>query len=192
FWSGHGSRGYARPSPLAKEMAMRRVRQLLEAKGPEVFAIGPDDPVIDAIRLMAEKRIGALLVMQAGKLAGIVSERDYARKIVLQGRSSRDTPVREIMTAEVVAVRLDDTTDRCMQLVTDQRIRHLPLVAGDSLLGVVSIGDLVKAVIEDQQLQLDQLQRYIVGSGGRYFAYLPPQPTSSPGPSSSVASSAAG
>ncbi len=142
---------------------MRTVRQLLEAKAPEVFAIGPDDPVIDAIRLMAEKRIGALLVMQAGKLAGIVSERDYARKIVLQGRSSRDTPVREIMTAEVVAVGLDDTTDRCMQPITDQRIRHLPVVDGGSVLGVVSIGDLVKAVIEDQQLELDHLQRYIVG-----------------------------
>ena len=142
---------------------MRTVRQLLEAKAPEVFAIGPDDPVIDAIRLMAEKRIGALLVMQAGKLAGIVSERDYARKIVLQGRSSRDTPVREIMTAEVVAVGLDETTDRCMQLVTDRRIRHLPVLDGGSVLGVVSIGDLVKAVIEDQQLELDQLQRYIVG-----------------------------
>ena len=142
---------------------MRTVRQLLEAKAPEVFAIGPDAPVIDAIRLMAEKRIGALLVMQAGKLAGIVSERDYARKIVLQGRSSRDTPVRDIMTADVVSIGLDDTTDRCMQLVTDRRIRHLPVLDGGSVLGVVSIGDLVKAVIEDQQLELDQLQRYIVG-----------------------------
>ena len=142
---------------------MRTVRQLLEAKAPEVFAIGPDAPVIDAIRLMAEKRIGALLVMQAGKLAGIVSERDYARKIVLQGRSSHDTPVRDIMTADVVSIGLDDTTDRCMQLVTDRRIRHLPVLDGGSVLGVVSIGDLVKAVIEDQQLELDQLQRYIVG-----------------------------
>ena len=142
---------------------MRSVRQLLEAKTPEVFAIGPDAPVIDAIRLMAEKRIGALLVMQAGKLAGIVSERDYARKIVLQGRSSRDTPVRDIMTADVVSIGLDDTTDRCMQLVTDRRIRHLPVLDGGSVLGVDSIGDLVKAVIEDQQLELDQLQRYIVG-----------------------------
>ena len=142
---------------------MRTVRQLLEAKAPEVFAIGPDDPVIDAIRLMAEKRIGALLVLQAGKLAGIVSERDYARKIVLQGRSSHDTPVRDIMTADVVSIGLDDTTDRCMQLVTDRRIRHLPVLDGGSVLGVVSIGDLVKAVIEDQQLELDQLQRYIVG-----------------------------
>jgi CBS domain-containing protein len=142
-------------------MAMRTVRQLLEAKAPEVFAIGPDAPVIDAIRLMAEKRIGAVLVMQAGKLAGILSERDYARKIVLQGRSSKDTPVRDIMTAQVISVGLGDSADRCMQLVTDKRIRHLPVLDGDNVLGVVSIGDLVKAVIEDQQLELDQLQRYI-------------------------------
>lgn len=140
---------------------MRTVRQLLEAKAPEVFAIGPDAPVIDAIRLMAEKRIGAVLVMQAGKLAGILSERDYARKIVLQGRSSKDTPVRDIMTADVISVGLGDSADRCMQLVTDKRIRHLPVLDGDNVLGVVSIGDLVKAVIEDQQLELDQLQRYI-------------------------------
>jgi CBS domain-containing protein len=140
---------------------MRTVRHLLEAKAPEVFAIGPDAPVLDAIRLMAEKRIGALLVMDAGKLAGIVSERDYARKIVLQGRSSKDTPVRDIMTAEVVSVGLTDTTDHCMQIVTERRIRHLPVLDGDAVLGVVSIGDLVKAVIEDQQLELDQLQRYI-------------------------------
>jgi CBS domain-containing protein len=142
-------------------MAMRTVRHLLEAKAPEVFAIGPDAPVIDAIRLMAEKRIGAVVVMQEGRLVGILSERDYARKIVLQGRSSKDTPVRDIMTADVIRVGLNDTTDRCMQLVTDKRIRHLPVVDGDNVLGVVSIGDLVKAVIEDQQLELDQLQRYI-------------------------------
>jgi CBS domain-containing protein len=140
---------------------MRTVRHLLEAKAPEVFAIGPDAPVLDAIRLMAEKRIGALLVMDAGTLAGIVSERDYARKIVLQGRSSKDTPVRDIMTGQVVTVGLADTTDHCMQIVTERRIRHLPVLDGDAVLGVVSIGDLVKAVIEDQQLELDQLQRYI-------------------------------
>ena len=140
---------------------MRTVRQLLESKAPEVFAIGPDQPVLDAIKLMADKRIGALLVMQAGRLVGILSERDYARKIVLQGRSSATTPVSEIMTGQVVSVGLDDTADRCMQLVTDRRIRHLPVLDGDAVLGVVSIGDLVKAVIEDQQLELDQLQRYI-------------------------------
>ena len=140
---------------------MRKVRHLLEAKAPEVFAIGPDAAVIDAIRLMAEKGIGAVVVMQSGRLAGILSERDYARKIVLQGRSSATTPVSEIMTGQVVSVRLDDTADRCMQLVTDRRIRHLPVLEGDAVLGVVSIGDLVKAVIEDQQVEIDQLQRYI-------------------------------
>lgn len=141
---------------------MRTVRQLLEAKAPEIFAVAPDAPVIDAIRLMAQKRIGAVLVMRDGRLAGILSERDYARKIVLEGRSSKDTPVREIMTAEVITVRLEDDVQRCMQVVTRERIRHLPVAdAAGNVLGVVSIGDLVKAVIEDQQLELDQLQRYI-------------------------------
>ena len=140
---------------------MRTVRHLLEAKAPEVFAIGSDAPVLDAIKLMADKRIGALLVMDAGRLVGVVSERDYARKVVLQGRSSKDTPVRDIMTVEVVSVGLQDSVDHCMQVVTERRIRHLPVLDGDAVLGVVSIGDLVKAVIEDQQLELDQLQRYI-------------------------------
>ena len=126
---------------------MRTVRQLLEAKSPEVIAIGPEAPVIDAIRLMAERGIGALLVMQGARLAGILSERDYARKIVLQGRSSRDTPVRDIMTAEVVTVAPGDSIDHCMQLVTDRRIRHLPVLDGGAVVGVLSIGDLVKTVI---------------------------------------------
>lgn len=140
---------------------MRTVRQLLEAKAPEVFSIGPDAPVLDAVRLMAEKHIGALLVMEAERLVGILSERDYARKVVLQGRSSRDTPVRDIMTSDVVTVRPNETSDHCMQVVTERRVRHLPVLDGDRVVGVVSIGDLVKAVIEDQQLELDQLQRYI-------------------------------
>lgn len=140
---------------------MRTVRQLLEAKPPEVFAIGPDAPVIDAIRLMADKRIGAVLVMDGARLAGILSERDYARKIVLQGRSSADTPVRDIMTAQVISVGPGDTAEHCMQLVTDKRIRHLPVLEQGQVVGVVSIGDLVKAVIEDQRVELDQLQRYI-------------------------------
>ena len=130
---------------------MRTVRQLLEAKAPEVFAIGPDAPVIDAIRLMAEKCIGAVLVIHEGRLAGILSERDYARKIVLQGRSSATTPVRAIMTSDVVTIGLDETTDRCMQLVTDRRIRHLPVTSNGQVLGVVSIGDLVKAVIAEEK-----------------------------------------
>jgi CBS domain-containing protein len=140
---------------------MRTVRQLLEAKSPEIIAIRPEAPVIDAIRLMAERGIGALLVMQGARLAGILSERDYARKIVLQGRSSRDTPVRDIMTAEVVTVAPGDSIDHCMQLVTDRRIRHLPVVDGGEVIGVLSIGDLVKTVIELQRRDIDQLQRYI-------------------------------
>jgi len=140
---------------------MRTVRQLLEAKSPEVIAIGPDAPVIDAIRLMAERQIGALLVMEGPRLAGILSERDYARKVVLQGRSSKDTPVRAIMTAEVVTVAPGDSIDHCMQLVTDRRIRHLPVLDGGAVVGVLSIGDLVKTVIELQRQDIDQLQRYI-------------------------------
>ena len=140
---------------------MRTVRQLLEAKSPEIIAIGPEAPVIDAIRLMAERGIGALLVMDGARLAGILSERDYARKIVLQGRSSRDTPVRDIMTAEVVTVTPVDTVEDCLQLVTDRRIRHLPVVDGGAVVGVLSIGDLVKTVIELQRRDIDQLQRYI-------------------------------
>ena len=140
---------------------MRTVRQLLEAKSPEVIAIGPDAPVIDAIRRMAERQIGALLVMDGPRLAGILSERDYARKVVLQGRSSKDTPVRDIMTAEVVTVAPGDSIDHCMQLVTDRRIRHLPVLDAGTVVGVLSIGDLVKTVIELQRQDIDQLQRYI-------------------------------
>ena len=143
---------------------MRTVRQLLGAKRPDLFAVAPDVPVIDAIRLMAEKRIGAVLVMDGARLAGILSERDYARKIVLEGRSSKDTPVRAIMTADVITVTPNDTVERCMQIVTEHRIRHLPVMEQGRVVGVVSIGDLVKAVIEDQQVELDQLQRYIAGA----------------------------
>ena len=142
---------------------MRSVRQLLEAKTSEIHSIGPHVAVIDAIRLMAEKHIGAVLVVEEGRLVGILSERDYARKIVLQGRSSVDTPVSAIMTSELITVGLGDTADHCMQVVTEQRIRHLPVLRGDELVGVVSIGDLVRAVIEDQQVDIDQLQGYIVG-----------------------------
>lgn len=142
---------------------MRTVRQLLAAKPPEVFAIAPDAAVIDAIRLMAEKGVGAVLAMSGARLDGILSERDYARKIVLEGRSSKDTPVRAIMTAAVVTVAPEDTVEACMQLMTQRRIRHLPVVEDGAVAGVVSIGDLVRAVIEDQQVELDQLQRYIAG-----------------------------
>ncbi|MEP6908171.1 MAG: CBS domain-containing protein [Pseudoxanthomonas sp.] len=140
---------------------MHTLRQLLGKKTPEVHAVAPEDSVIDAIRLMAEKGIGAVLVMEHERLVGIVSERDYARKIVLHGRSSSDTTVREIMTADVVTVGPRNTVEHCMQVVTEHRIRHLPVVEDDAVIGVISIGDLVKAVIEDQKAQLDELQRYI-------------------------------
>ncbi len=140
---------------------MHTLRQLLGSKTPEIHAVAPGDSVIDAIRLMAEKGIGAVLVMDAGSLAGIVSERDYARKVVLHGRSSSETSVRDIMTAQVVTVGPHHTVEHCMQIVTEHRIRHLPVVDDGAVIGVISIGDLVKAVIEDQKVQLDQLQRYI-------------------------------
>ena len=140
---------------------MRTVRQLLEAKSPTIHAIRPEAPVLDAIRLMAEAHIGAVLVMDGPRLVGILSERDYARKVVLQGRSSSDTPVSEIMTPNVLTTWSLDTSDRCMQTMTEHRIRHLPVIDGDEVVGIVSIGDLVKAVIEDQQAELDSLQRYI-------------------------------
>ncbi|MEO6519986.1 MAG: CBS domain-containing protein [Pseudoxanthomonas sp.] len=140
---------------------MHTLRQLLGSKTPEVHAVAPGDSVFDAIRLMAEKGIGAVLVLDGSRLAGIVSERDYARKVVLHGRSSSETPVHEIMTADVFTVSPHHTVEHCMQMVTEHRIRHLPVVENDGVIGVISIGDLVKAVIEDQKVQLDQLQRYI-------------------------------
>lgn len=142
---------------------MRTVRQLLAEKPAGIFAVAPEAPVIQAIALMAEKSIGAVLVMRGEVLAGILSERDYARKVVLQGRSSADTPVEAIMTTPVVTVGPDTPVEACMQLMTERRIRHLPVVEHGAVVGVISIGDLVKAVIADQQMELEQLQRYIAG-----------------------------
>ena len=141
---------------------MRTVRQVLESKNPEVHAVGPDAPVIDALRLMAEHGIGSVLVLDGeNRLVGIVSERDYARKVVLTGRTSQQTRVRDIMVDTVTTIGPDDTVAHCMQLMTDGRFRHLPVLEDGQVVGIVSIGDLVKAVIEDQQVELDQLQRYI-------------------------------
>lgn len=142
---------------------MRTVRQLLADKPAEVFAVAPTAPVLEAIRLMAERSIGAVLVLDGGRLAGILSERDYARKVVLQGRASADTPASAIMTAQVITVSPEASVPACMQLMTERRIRHLPVLEQDAVIGVISIGDLVKAVIADQQVELDQLQRYIAG-----------------------------
>jgi len=143
---------------------MQTVRQLLGAKSPEIHAVPPDVAVVQAIRLMAEKGIGAVLVMEGRRLVGILSERDYARKIVLMDRSSATTPVREIMTAELVTVAPTVTVEQCLELVTDRRIRHLPVLDGDEVVGVISIGDLVKSVIAQQRQELGQLQQYITGT----------------------------
>ena len=140
---------------------MRTVRHLLESKAPEVYAIGPDEPVLDAIKLMADKRIGALLVIQGGRLVGIVSERDYARKVVLLGRSSTETRVEAIMTSKVITVTPKQDAHDCMRLMTDKRIRHLPVVNGDRVVVVLSIGDLVRAVIEEQERTIADLETYI-------------------------------
>jgi len=142
---------------------MLTVRQLLGMKKAEVYAVGIDAAVIDAIRLMADKSIGAVLVMQGQRLVGIVSERDYARKVVLRDRASSSTRVGEIMTADVVTVDPGESVEHCMKLMTERRFRHLPVVEEGAVKGVISIGDLVKAVIEDQKRDIDQLQRYIAG-----------------------------
>lgn len=142
---------------------MRTVNQLLDAKGRQVISVAPGDPVLEAIRRMAEHGIGALLVMEGGRMVGIVSERDYARKVILKGRSSADTKVAEIMSSEVRTVGPDRSVHGCMRLMSESRIRHLPVVEDGGVVGVVSIGDLVKAVIEDQQQEIEQLQQYIAG-----------------------------
>ena len=142
---------------------MLQVKHLLENKGGEVFGVAPDEPVLAAIRSMAERHVGALVVVHGGELVGIVSERDYARKVILKGRSSSDTPVADIMTSPVITVGPGDSIKTCMQLCTDSRVRHLPVVDGGKVVGVLSIGDLVKAVISEQGEQIEQLQRYIAG-----------------------------
>ena len=140
---------------------MTIVRQLLDRKGRALFSVEPDTPVLEAIRAMATHQVGALLVMSEGALRGIVSERDYARKVILLGRASADTPVRDIMSSPVVTVQPDTTVQACMQLMTDRHVRHLPVTDGGKVVGMVSIGDLVKAVIAEQRETIEQLESYI-------------------------------
>lgn len=142
---------------------MLRIKYLLATKPKTLWSVGPDEPVLQAIRLMSEKEIGALPIMQADKVIGIVSERDYARKVILMGRSSAETPVSQIMTTELITITPEDTVHRCMELMTENRIRHLPVLEKGKLVGMISIGDLVKAVIEEQQQTIVQLERYIAG-----------------------------
>ena len=142
---------------------MLTLKSLLDHKGHSVLSVSPDVAVIDAVRIMAESHVGAVLVMQDGLLIGIISERDYARKVVLRGRSSSDTPVRDIMTAPVITVPPDASVHDAMQIMTQHRVRHLPVTSGTAVHGVVSIGDLVKSVIEEQQHHIQNLETYIRG-----------------------------
>ena len=146
---------------------MKTAAHLLMSKAHQsVHAVAPEASVFDAIKLMADKNIGALLVMEAGEVAGIITERDYARKVVLTSRSSKETPVREIMTSAVMYVRPDQTNEECMVLMTENRLRHLPVIDGGRLLGIISIGDLVKDIIAEQRFTIEQLEHYISGERG--------------------------
>ena len=142
---------------------MKRVKDILAVKGQDVWSIEPDASVYDAMKLMAEKEIGALMVMEGTKLVGLISERDYARKVILQGRASRTTQVKEIMTTRVVYAQPEQNIEECMALMTEKRVRHLPVIDGERLVGVISIGDLVKSIISEQQFIIEQLERYIRG-----------------------------
>jgi len=140
---------------------MKTVRQLLDDKGGHVVSVSPDTTVFQALEVMADKGIGAVLVLEDGKVVGVMSERDYARKVILLGKSSHDTLVREIMTGRVVYARPDHTVPECMALMTDKRIRHLPVLDQGRLIGVLSIGDLVKETISEQEFIIRQLENYI-------------------------------
>jgi len=140
---------------------MKTLKQLLESKPHGILSIAPDALVIDALKLMAEKNVGALLVMDAGRLVGIMTERDYARKVALKGKSSLDIPVREIMTAKVLCVHPDQSVEECLGMMTEIRVRHLPVSEHDRVLGVLSIGDLVKETISEQEFMIKQLESYI-------------------------------
>ena len=144
---------------------MKTVRDLLKQKGREVWSVAPDSTVYDALQLMADKNIGALLVIDAGRPVGIFSERDYARQVILKGKASKDTLVRDIMTSRVVFVRPDQNIEECMALMTDRRFRHLPVLDEGRLAGLLSIGDVVKAVISEKDFLIEQLANYI-SSGG--------------------------
>ncbi len=153
--------GHRLIAALRKGNIVTKVRHLLDRKGRAVHSVDPDSPVLEAIRIMAERHVGGLVVMNMGELVGIVSERDYARKVILKGRSSADTPVWQIMSSPVLTVSPHESVQDCMELMTAHRVRHLPVVESGRVVGMISIGDLVKAVIEDQQQTIEQLESYI-------------------------------
>ena len=143
---------------------MTTIRQILAQK-PDVYSITPEASVLDALRVLEEKNVGALLVMQGERLVGILSERDYARRMVLHGRSSKETPVRDVMTREVFTIAPEATAGECMVHMTDRHIRHLPVLEGERVIGVISIGDVVRAVIEDLRFTIRQLEGYVQSGG---------------------------
>lgn len=142
---------------------MKTVTQLLRGKGHEILSVSPETTVFEALKVMAEKNVGALLAVEGDRLVGIFSERDYARKVILKGKSSKDTPVREVMSCDVLYVRPEQTVEECMALMTDKRVRHLPVLEEGRLVGLISIGDVVKAIIDEQEFLIEQLQNYITG-----------------------------
>lgn len=143
---------------------MATVRDMLRTKGFDIWSVAPDATVYDALKLMADKNIGAVLVREADRVVGILSERDYTRKVTLQGKTAAETRAREIMTERVMCVRPEDTAEQCMALMTEKRVRHLPVVEGDRLIGLISIGDVVKATIEQQEFIISQLEDYVRGT----------------------------
>ncbi|MDA3923044.1 MAG: CBS domain-containing protein [Salinisphaera sp.] len=142
---------------------MTTVNDLLRDKSSDIWTIGPDETMFDALKLLGEKNIGAVLVMEGGRLVGLLSERDYARKVLLKGRRSRETKVREVMSTDVTSVTSRTAVEECLSLMTDRRFRHLPVMDNDKLIGLISMGDLVKAIIEDQRDLIGQLEQYISG-----------------------------
>jgi len=144
---------------------MTTVAQVLQEKGQQVWSVSPDARVYDALKIMAERNIGALLVVEGDELKGIFSERDYARKVILHGKSSREIAVKEIMSSDVITIRPQQSVEDCMALMTDKRIRHLPVVDGDRVVGVISIGDAVREIISERELRIEQLQSYITSGG---------------------------
>jgi CBS domain-containing protein len=149
---------------LRRDEPLKTVKEILHAKGYDVWSTTPNATVFDALTEMARKDVGALTVMEGDQLAGIISERDYARKVILQGKTSRTTLVREIMSSPVVCVRPEQTVEECMALLTGRRIRHLPVIEHDRVIGIISIGDLVKSIISEQQFMIEQLENYISGA----------------------------
>lgn len=154
---------------------MRTINEILNIKGRQIWSVEPDTTVFQALELMAQKEVGALLVVENNDLVGVISERDYARKVILQGKSSRDIPVREIMSSRVIYITPDQSVEECMALMINKRIRHLPVMENERLKGIISIGDVVKAIIDEKEFMIDQLVQYIKGTPSVITEYTKPE-----------------